>query len=263
MPNYCFNDLTVKGKAKDIKRFDDQFKKKHWEFEGGSTSCMNTCDLEAEYGKYVAYRTTPYSNMFATEEDKITRLDVHYIESKTEVESYSFSNFVEMTEDAFLNGWYNWSNKHWGTKWDACDLNESIDELEEAIKLNDMESDIAVYYNFTTAWAPPMPVIIIMSSQYPELKFEFSAEESGCGYAGVYELENGLYTKHEEADDEGGLDYKHFMQKHFDTEYYTCTECGALLEEWEIEDNENKCPECDECNKFIAPDKSEVTFNAQ
>lgn len=261
MPNYCSDYLTVSGKVKDLKRFDDQFKKKHWEFSGGSTSCMKTDDLEAEYGKYIAYRTVSYSNMFATEEDKATRLDINYISEEKEVEGYSFTNFVEMTKDDFLNGWYEWSNEHWGTKWDACDLCEDIDDLEKLVKAGDMEAESSVHYSFITAWAPPMPVIIMMSAQYPELKFEFSAEEGGCGYAGVYELEGGMYTKYLEAGDDG-TDYREFMQEHFDAEYYKCTKCGALLEDWEIEDNDNKCSECDDCDKFIAPSGEEVTFNA-
>lgn len=261
MPNYCFNYLTIAGKARDIKRFDDQFKKKHWLFLGGSTTCMKTDDLEEKYGYCLAYRAVPYTNMFATEEDKVTRLDVHYIESEEEVEGYSFSNFIELTKDDFLNGWFKWSNRFWGTKWDAMDMTENLNDLNEKISQNLLDEESYAVYLFTTAWAPPLPVIIEMSSQYPELKFNFSAEEGGCGYAGVYELESGVFTKELETSDDGS-NYREFMQKHFDTEYYKCTECGSLLEEWEIDDNENKCPQCDKCSKFIAPNGEEVDFNA-
>ena len=40
-------------------------------------------------------------------------------------------------------GWYEWNNKHWGTKWDAC---ESIVEGEPA------DGSIRLY--FQTAWSP-------------------------------------------------------------------------------------------------------------
>lgn len=259
MPNHCSNYLTIKGSVELVKQFDDQFKAKHMEYSGGSTSCEIEKFNPDDYEEYICYKRTPYDNYFATEEDKNNRCSINYITNEDEVVGYSFNNFKEMTKDNFLDGWYEWSNSNWGTKWDCYDMMEETTELNKKYADNNLTDDCSAHYSFQTAWSPAIPVILEMSKQYPTMIFEFSAEECGCGYAGVYEILGGTIIKSEEAGDDN---YREFMQEHFETEYYTCKKCGALLEEWEIEDNDNKCSECNECDEFTAPDGTEVNFNA-
>lgn len=69
--------------------------------------------------------------------------------------------------------WYEWSINNWGTKWNAyeCAPNEFSDNSTEL--------------NFWTAWAPPHPVLQMLSEQYPELEIfhEWADEDIGmnCG----------------------------------------------------------------------------------
>jgi hypothetical protein len=74
------------------------------------------------------------------------------------------------------NHWYDWNNRNWGTKWEACDS-----EITS-------ESEGSVTYGFRTAWAPPEPVFREMVRQHPGLDFEIKCvEEQGWGveYSGI------------------------------------------------------------------------------
>ena len=51
-------------------------------------------------------------------------------------------------EDRALPPWYTWALEHWGTKWDACEV-----ELTE-LELHD-DGTTSVEWTFDTAWGPP------------------------------------------------------------------------------------------------------------
>ena len=82
----------------------------------------------------------------------------------------SFEQFVPMPEVEEAN-WYNWNCNNWGTKWDASDPN-----------VIDIPS--ATTYEFSTAWSPPLPVIIAAAKQFPKLTFDLRYWESGIGFQG-------------------------------------------------------------------------------
>jgi len=72
------------------------------------------------------------------------------------------------------NGWFSWSNKNWGTKWD-CYETEVMHEKEYT------------HYTFDTAWSPPTAWIRKVSRKFPKLKFNVTwAEEGGSGGRFMY-----------------------------------------------------------------------------
>lgn len=70
--------------------------------------------------------------------------------------------------------WYEWDCKNWGTKWDLDGDEVDEEELEEALK-DDSQFDLF----FSTAWAPPLPVLEKMAELGVE--FDWHCEEGGCG----------------------------------------------------------------------------------
>ena len=70
------------------------------------------------------------------------------------------------------DGWYNWSIKNWGTKWNAYDVTTNV-------------TDQGVSYNFTTAWAPPESWLRAATEKYPEIKFMLAYFEGGCDFCGI------------------------------------------------------------------------------
>ena len=64
---------------------------------------------------------------------------------------------------------YDWQIKHWGTKWNACEVGHHDSGL----------------YSFETAWGPAEAWMVTMSKQYPKLKFVLSYSEPGMGFMGI------------------------------------------------------------------------------
>jgi hypothetical protein len=100
----------------------------------------------------------------------------------------SFKEFVPMPEDE--KDWYNWCINNWGTKWDASDPN-----------ITDNKS--ATTYEFSTAWAPPIPVIMAAAAQYPELTFDMRYWEGGMGFQGRLRVKGNEILIHEDKDYNG------------------------------------------------------------
>lgn len=78
--------------------------------------------------------------------------------------------------------WYEFCCEEWGTKWNACDA-----------AIVDKETTNYVDYVFNTAWAPPTPVIVKMSKDWPSLLFKHMAVEEFGSFEPVLELyQNGV-----------------------------------------------------------------------
>ena len=91
-------------------------------------------------------------------------------------------NLGKQVTDNFLKfgakDWYDWSVKNWGTKWNAHNT-----------KVPDMNKPEIYFY---TAWSPVKDLMLRLSKQHPDCKFEYEfAEEQPGVYAGQCEYENG------------------------------------------------------------------------
>ncbi|MCA9938204.1 MAG: hypothetical protein KC418_06155 [Anaerolineales bacterium] len=53
------------------------------------------------------------------------------------------------------------------------------------------ETETVLKYEFASAWEPPVAWLEAVSSQFPTLRFVLSYEESGVGFTGVVEAQNG------------------------------------------------------------------------
>ena len=76
-------------------------------------------------------------------------------------------------------GWYDWRNKNWGTKWDISDatLNWFADD--------DDDNDTITGW-FHSAWSPPIEFYKYME-ETGDFIFEASYYEEGCDFCGFYE----------------------------------------------------------------------------
>ena len=76
--------------------------------------------------------------------------------------------YIKNIQDYGESNWYDWHNKNWGTKWNAC----------ETIVLNENEVE------FQTAWSTPEPIIKAISKKYhTRVEVEYADEDLGsnCG----------------------------------------------------------------------------------
>lgn len=158
MPNWVNNSVTVRGQGADIKAFREKAGREY--SHNGETS--NRC--------------FSFMNFIAPPQEAI--------DSGEYWGTHGFVNGEHSGQTA--NNWYNWNNREWGTKWDACE-----EELEQ-------EGDFFLRYRFDTAWAPPEPVFRAMIAQHPTLEFEIrSVEEQGWGVELESDGEGNMIVKDE------------------------------------------------------------------
>jgi len=131
MPNWCSNNLHMEGDAEEIKRFEDTHNSVPRVWNDGHTG-------------------------HAGQEKETLDFSASVWDEDNDVKEYSDYG-------------YNWQSKHWGTKWNACEVDHHGDGL----------------YSFTTAWAPPEAWMVSMSAKFPKLKFVLSYTEEGMGFMGI------------------------------------------------------------------------------
>lgn len=79
-------------------------------------------------------------------------------------------------------GWYDWSCKYWGTKWDASNVLTDMNGIE-----------------FQTAWAVAEPIIRAWSEKYPDMEFCVSyADEDLGNNCGQFTYLDGRLTSYTE-----------------------------------------------------------------
>jgi len=82
--------------------------------------------------------------------------------------------------------WYSWCNANWGTKWGDYDT--------ALIDVGGYMSDPDVMhasFAFTSAWAPPVAGLAMVSAVFPTLWFVMTYDEPGMAFFGCATIANG------------------------------------------------------------------------
>jgi hypothetical protein len=72
-----------------------------------------------------------------------------------------------------FKSWYDWNIKHWGTKWDLCEVSYTRTD------------DNTIVLSCQTAWSPPTVAFDTLMEQGYEVHAMYLGE--GCEYAGIYD----------------------------------------------------------------------------
>lgn len=158
MPNWVYNNLTITPN------------------EDAGGTIRDVADLVEQVGR--AYTIKRY-DWASKEMQEFTQSDPEF----------SFWNIVrpegealEMYDDSHTPSaspyWYDWNCENWGTKWDASD-----------VEFHDYGTDHK-RFTFSTPWSPPLPVLIALSAQHPNLHIELEWEEEQ-GFGGTFVFTNG------------------------------------------------------------------------
>lgn len=84
--------------------------------------------------------------------------------------------YTNLTQYGYKD-WYEWRNKHWGTKWNACEPAPFT-----------VRSDKEIFSAFDTAWNAPYPVIEALSKMFPSVTISMSSTyEEGFEERTVYQ----------------------------------------------------------------------------
>jgi hypothetical protein len=163
MPNWVSNRITITGTAEEIADFKEK----------ASQPKTTLWEGKEEQDKPVL----SFMNFIAPPQEAIASGEYYG------THGWSEGKQVGQTP----NNWYEFNNREWGTKWDACD-----DEITS-------ESENSLEYYFQTAWAPPTPVFQAMVEQHKGLAFQIHCvEEQGWGVE--YESVDGELTTTDEWD---------------------------------------------------------------
>jgi len=202
MPNWVFNGLTVEGNpdlVNDLVRIMNRpFVMIH------DTWNMETKEMQVKQTTY-PNPVFAFHNIYNHRQDGID--DLEYVKQP--------DNTLPIAEALMFKGnhWYDWNVRNWGTKWDVAvsEAEEYPDTYIEGPTQNGENS--VVYYNFNTAWSPPMPAMEKLSAQYPSLLLTLSYEEE-TGWGGECEFlrgemisESSYENKCRDCDSENTMEY--------------------------------------------------------
>ncbi len=169
MPNWCFNGLTIEGNpdlVNDlVKQMNKPFVMLHdsWNKTTGNMEVSQTTYPNPVFAFY---------NIYNHRQAGITDLEYvsQPVRSKLDV---SDSNWWNDTQELAKTdkSWYNWNITNWGTKWDVAVPAEDSYKNTYIEGPTENGENLVVYYNFETAWSPPVPALEKLSAQYPSLLF--------------------------------------------------------------------------------------------
>lgn len=158
MPNWCSNDLEIRGLTKE--------------------------EVQTISQKYVELDENNIPSVLDFEKILPTPLAL--------LNEQAPSNKSQETKEGLIRAygaedWYNWRIKNWGTKW-------TINPDSACIRMGDDH----VSFSFDSAWAPPEEIISYMSTLFPKAKFTLQYAEPGMAFAGERIYENGKVTSQNE-----------------------------------------------------------------
>jgi hypothetical protein len=183
MPNWVYNGLTIEGSPDSVKKLMEQmntpFVRVHdnWNVK---TQQMEKQQVTYPNPVFAFWNIVKPANMEAYDGPQ----------PKTE----NFEQAMRFESDH----WYDWNVRNWGTKWDVAV--SSVETNPDTYMEDTVNGENhVVYYNFETAWSRPMPALLNLSSQYPDLLFTLSYEEE-TGWGGECELLRGKVISESEYD---------------------------------------------------------------
>ncbi len=209
MPNWVFNGLTIEGNPESITKLVEQMNSPfHMVHDSWDTTTQS-------YTKKDTFYSSPIFSFWN-------------IIKPTDMEAYQgqpdHSLPIEEAMKYKGDSWYEFNNREWGTKWDVAvsEDNKYPETYMEGPVANG--DNLVVYYNFNTAWSPPIAAIEKLSAQHPNLLMTLSYEEE-TGWGGEAEILRGIIISQSEYG-------------------WKCRECDHTEEE---------TPYCEECEYDMCP----------
>lgn len=165
MPNWCMNELSVSGTAKELKNF-----------------VFATQGLPAQYPLQACEK-----NEFKKTEKPCFCFNA-LIPTPDEVLQIGYDGHDKISKDAMMHiltgqpiypidGYY-WNIQNWGTKWDVY-----YDNITPK-KMGWSKGCTSILFNFDTAWSPPLKWFEKVVEKFPQLSFQLHYSEPSGYFAG-------------------------------------------------------------------------------
>jgi Ferredoxin-like domain in Api92-like protein len=180
MPNWVDNTLTITGKREEIAKIKKQLREPYQE----------TIDSYDHESKRMIRQVVTHNEEMSFW--NIIRPPANKVDEYHTAHGWADGKESGNTE----YNWYNFNIREWGCKWDASNVDLSIDDEDELV------------YTFITPWSPPISAIIKLSEQYPTTTLSLRYEEEQ-GWGGIEHFYNGEQKTEETWDiPESHADYK-------------------------------------------------------
>lgn len=202
MPNWCSNEMVVRGSKERIEEFDKAFKGKPaiWE------------PAEYLYSEAKGDREKQRKELIAKSKEEHKNLQLEYCFEALypipkEVADIGYSKLsgskvlskdrfeALMVPEKWLDG-YTWCVSHWGTKWDVYGKVDCLSKEDEECS-----------YAFNSAWSPPIEWLEKVAADWADLYFKLIYEEGGCMFAGKKVYENGKCIEVFQVEDDNYRDF--------------------------------------------------------
>ena len=199
MPNWCMQELVVKGKYNALDEFIRTAKSKKSCLDVENFIPMPKSLREATSGSEDVLYDIWYGDISVVDgyqwipkgikgnrEKLKTFFRKQYPDADKKADQYKHN-----VDTYGHKTWYSWAIASWGTKWGIC--NPILEERPRSL-----------LYTFESAWSPVVPVVLKMSNLFPELTFSLKYWEEGCGFEGKVILKNGAILTDEHKNSFGG-----------------------------------------------------------
>lgn len=201
MPNWCEQELTIKGSKLKLKKFLDYAKTKRKCIDEEKFVPMPNELKESVSGSQEMLYDAFYGDIsifdhyeWIPKEIKGNREKIKEYFRKQYEDADKIAEMYKISMDKYgVKTWYEWALVNWGTKWGICHptIDEEILEiLLHTLNIKDVKEGTLLYH-FESAWSPADRIVQKMSEIFKDLVFTLEFWESGCGYKGKYVFKNG------------------------------------------------------------------------
>lgn len=210
MPNWCENDLWVRGVPEEVQRFVTHAASA----DGESAFDFNRFAQMPEGLESVQAGSVEevYVAWYGTDAEVVEMLAYPWLAGKandreelkaTLAKKYSdagkdaakiANNYRDNVEQYGFKTWLDWAIANWGTKWNAGEVKQP--EIRKGGRL--------AFYRFDTAWSPPLSLVEAASKKFPNVRLTMRFYEAGSGFKGILVCKGGQILKSESSDYDGG-----------------------------------------------------------
>jgi hypothetical protein len=196
MPNWCYTDFIVSGPAEDISRLReavlgcDGDKEISFDFNRPDPMPSELRGTVADFG--TAYTVYYGDAEPILEYPWVKRLEIATVEQLRE--HFDADPNHRATADKWAENikkygaptWYKWSCEHWGTKWNSCTVEATVNDIR------------SIHVRFDTAWSFPFPIFEKLVADFPTLNFAGSAKEPNMEIFITFVGRNGKFSWEED-----------------------------------------------------------------
>jgi hypothetical protein len=179
MPNWCYNNLEVRGEPQELRKFIEAMR-----YTGPQPeNSHDRIDWDINQFFPIPKELEETTASFGHAQD-----DAHAEKMKANQEKYG------------VQDWYEWAHANWDSKWGACRV-----EFDE----RDIDTSATSYYiKFESAWSPPVGLIRKVSELFPNLIFSMHCTEEANFFACYFIFHKGEIVHDADFDTEPSGEWK-------------------------------------------------------